>query len=163
MRNVSKLFKKAGGADLLVLDDVNLSVYPGEIVALLGKSGSGKSTLLRMMDGLIRPDRGRVLFHDQPVVEPRPEIAMVFQHFALLPWATVLENVALGLQARGVSKKLSTKRALAAIDVVGLDGFESAYPKELSGGMCQRVGLARALVVEPEVLLMDGHFPRLMY
>lgn len=161
VNNVSKRFKKAGGADLLVLDDINLSIYSGEIVALLGKSGSGKSTLMRMMDGLIRPDRGRVLFHGQPVTEPMPEFAMVFQHFALLPWATVLENVALGLQARGVHKKESTKRALAAIDIVGLDGFESAYPKELSGGMCQRVGLARALVVEPEVLLMDEPFSAL--
>lgn len=161
INNVSKRFKKAGGADLLVLDDVKLTIYSGEVVALLGKSGSGKSTLLRMIDGLIQPDRGRILFHDQPVTEPLPEMAMVFQHFALLPWATVLENVALGLQARGVPKKLSTKRALAAIDIVGLDGFESAYPKELSGGMCQRVGLARALVVEPEVLLMDEPFSAL--
>ena len=159
--NVSKRFKKAGGPDLLVLDDVNLIIQQGEVVALLGKSGSGKSTLLRIIDGLISPDLGRVLFHDQPVVEPPAEFAMVFQHFALLPWATVLENVCLGLQARGVDRNECEKRALKAIDVVGLDGFESAYPKELSGGMCQRVGLARALVVEPEVLLMDEPFSAL--
>lgn len=159
--NVSKRFKKAGGPDLLVLDDVNLVINPGEVVALLGKSGSGKSTLLRIIDGLIHPDLGRVLFHDEPVVEPPTEMSMVFQHFALLPWATVLENVCIGLQARGVDRKESEERALKAIDVVGLDGFESAYPKELSGGMCQRVGLARALVIEPEVLLMDEPFSAL--
>jgi NitT/TauT family transport system ATP-binding protein len=159
--NVSKRFKKAGGPDVLVLDDVNLIIQQGEVVALLGKSGSGKSTLLRIIDGLISPDLGRVLFHDQPVLEPPAEFAMVFQHFALLPWATVLENVCLGLQARGIERKDSEKMALKAIDVVGLDGYESAYPKELSGGMCQRVGLARALVVEPEVLLMDEPFSAL--
>lgn len=161
VNQVKKSFKKQGSHELLVLDQVNLHVREGEIIALLGKSGSGKSTLLRIISGLIAPDAGEVLFRGRPIVEPIPELTMVFQHFALLPWCTVLENVELGLQARGVPREERRKRALEAIDVVGLDGFESAYPKELSGGMSQRVGFARALVVEPEVLLMDEPFSAL--
>ncbi len=128
---------------------------------LLGKSGSGKSTLLRIIAGLVRPSDGEVLFHNQPIFHPVPGLTMVFQNFALLPWLTVLENVELGLEAQGVEREERRKRALKAIDIVGLDGFESAYPKELSGGMAQRVGFARALVVDPELLLMDEPFSAL--
>ncbi|MFW0039428.1 MAG: AAA-associated domain-containing protein [Coxiella endosymbiont of Dermacentor nuttalli] len=161
VRNVSKLFKKQGLQDLLVLDRINFNLNEGEIIAILGKSGSGKSTLLRIIAGLIKPSSGVVLYHDKPIVSPVPGLSMVFQHFALMPWLTVLGNVELGLEARGVLREERRARALKAIDIVGLDGFESAYPKELSGGMSQRVGLARALVVDPEVLLMDEPFSAL--
>ena len=161
INNLRKSFKKYGSQELLVLDHVNFSIREGEIVALLGKSGSGKSTLLRIIAGLIAPTAGEVLYHGQPIRQPIPGLSMVFQHFALLPWLTVLENVELGLEAQGVKRQQRRKRALQAIDVVGLDGFESAYPKELSGGMSQRVGIARALVVDPEVLLMDEPFSAL--
>ncbi len=161
VKNIKKSFKKHGAQELLVLDDVNFSVYEGEIIAILGKSGSGKSTLLRIIAGLIHATSGEVLYHDAPIVAPVPGLTMVFQHFALLPWLTVLENVELGLEAQGIRRDERRSRALKAIDIVGLDGFESAYPKELSGGMSQRVGLARALVVDPEVLLMDEPFSAL--
>ena len=161
IQNIKKSFKKKSGAELLVLDQVNFDVQEGEIIAILGKSGSGKSTLLRILAGLVNATDGVVRFHDQPILEPVDGLTMVFQHFALLPWLTVLENVELGLEAQGVPKKERRVRALHAIDIVGLDGFESAYPKELSGGMSQRVGFARALVVDPEVLLMDEPFSAL--
>lgn len=161
VRNVSKLFKKQGLQDLLVLDRIDFNLNEGEIIAILGKSGSGKSTLLRIMAGLIKPSLGRVLYHDEPIIAPVPGLSMVFQHFALMPWLTVLKNVELGLEARGILREERRARTLEAIDIVGLDGFESAYPKELSGGMSQRVGLARALVVDPEVLLMDEPFSAL--
>ncbi|MDF1655586.1 MAG: nitrate/sulfonate/bicarbonate ABC transporter ATP-binding protein [Coxiellaceae bacterium] len=161
VKDIKKSFKKQGSQELLVLDHVNLELREGEVVALLGKSGSGKSTLLRILSGLVKPNHGAVLFNGKAIHEPIPELTMVFQHFALLPWCTVLENVELGLEARGVPREERRKRALQAIDVVGLDGFESAYPKELSGGMSQRVGIARALVVEPEILLMDEPFSAL--
>lgn len=161
VRNVKKSFKKKGADELLVLDHVNFDVRENEIIAILGKSGSGKSTLLRILAGLVSATSGDVLFRGQPVYEPVDGLTMVFQHFALLPWLTVLENVELGLEARGVPKTERRERALKAIDIVGLDGFESAYPKELSGGMSQRVGFARALVVDPEVLLMDEPFSAL--
>ena len=140
---------------------MNFTMYENEIVALLGKSGSGKSTLLRIIAGLIKPSSGQVLYHGQPVNRPVQGIAMVFQNFALLPWLTVLQNVELGLEALGVDRVTRRQRALKAIDTIGLDGFESAYPKELSGGMRQRVGFARALVVDPELLLMDEPFSAL--
>lgn len=161
VRSVKKSFKKKGAPELLVLDHVDFDVQENEIIAILGKSGSGKSTLLRILAGLVGATSGDVFFRDQPVAEPVDGLTMVFQHFALLPWLTVLENVELGLEARGVPKKERRERALKAIDIVGLDGFESAYPKELSGGMSQRVGFARALVVDPEVLLMDEPFSAL--
>lgn len=156
-----KSFRKAANQDLLVLEDVNFSLKQGEIVALLGKSGSGKSTLLRILAGLIAPSSGAITYRNQPVTKPMLGIAMVFQSFALMPWLTVLENVELGLEAQGVRKEERRKRAIHAIDTIGLDGFESAYPKELSGGMRQRVGFARALVVDPDVLLMDEPFSAL--
>ncbi len=159
--NVSKSFISAERQELLVLDSINFTLKEGEIVALLGKSGSGKSTLLRIMAGLVKPTSGTLYYRDSPIAEPVPGIAMVFQSFALLPWLTVLENVELGLEAMGVGRKERRQRALKAIDTIGLDGFESAYPKELSGGMRQRVGFARALVVEPDILLMDEPFSAL--
>jgi NitT/TauT family transport system ATP-binding protein len=148
------------GQDHLVLDDVNLTLVQGEIVGLLGRSGSGKSTLLRSIAGLIHPSEGVARMVPGPDVDD-PSVAMVFQTFALFPWLTVLENVELGLEALKVPKAKARERALAAIDLIGLDGFENAYPKELSGGMRQRVGLARALVVDPSLLLMDEPFSAL--
>jgi NitT/TauT family transport system ATP-binding protein len=136
-------------------------VYPGEILALLGPSGSGKSTMLRMLSGLASPSSGQVLWHGRPVLGPCPNVSIVFQSFALFPWLTVLDNVEAPLKARGIAATERTKRALRILDSVGLDGFEQAYPKELSGGMKQRVGFARALVVEPEVLFMDEPFSAL--
>jgi len=161
IEHLRKAFKKAATQDLLVLDDVNFKLQEGEIVALLGKSGSGKSTLLRIIAGLVSPTDGLVTYRGQSVTAPVSGIAMVFQSFALMPWLTVLENVELGLEAQGVSREERRHRAIEAIDIIGLDGFESAYPKELSGGMRQRVGFARALVINPDVLLMDEPFSAL--
>jgi NitT/TauT family transport system ATP-binding protein len=146
---------------LLVLKDVNFRMNEGEVVAILGKSGSGKSTLLRIIAGLVPPSAGRVTYRGQSVYGPVRGTAMVFQNFALLPWLTVLQNVELGLEALGVDREERRERALKAIDTIGLDGFESAFPKELSGGMRQRVGFARALVVNPDLLLMDEPFSAL--
>jgi NitT/TauT family transport system ATP-binding protein len=161
VRALSKSFPGRGGRELPVLDDITLDVREGEFVALLGRSGSGKSTLLRCIAGLMAPTEGRVLFRGEPLTGTNRETAMVFQTFALMPWLTVQQNVELGLEARGVEQKDRADRALRAIDIVGLDGYESAYPKELSGGMRQRVGFARALVVEPAALLMDEPFSAL--
>lgn len=160
VRDVTKTFATDGG-EKTVLSSVSLSLQEGEIVALLGRSGSGKSTLLRCIAGLIAPTTGTVSFRDTILNGANPGVSLVFQSFALLPWLTVLENVELGLEAKGVGKAERRERALAAIDQIGLDGFESAYPKELSGGMRQRVGFARALVVEPDILLMDEPFSAL--
>jgi len=160
--HVSKSFPLPDGkGEFTVLSDVSLTVKPGEVLALLGRSGSGKSTLLRIMAGLIQPSGGRVLSKGQPLRGTNPNLAMVFQSFALLPWLTVQDNVELGLAARNVPRAERRERALKAIDVVGLDGFENAYPKELSGGMKQRVGFARAFVLKPEVLFMDEPFSAL--
>ena len=148
-------------ARIQVLAATDLAVYPGEILALLGPSGSGKSTMLRMLSGLASPSSGEVLWHGRPVVGPCPNVSIVFQSFALFPWLTVLDNVEAPLKARGIGEPERMKRALRILDSVGLDGFEQAYPKELSGGMKQRVGFARALVVEPEVLFMDEPFSAL--
>ena len=161
IENLRKSFKKASTQDLLVLEDVNFKLQEGEIVALLGKSGSGKSTLLRIIAGLIAPSSGTVTYRGKPVIRPVAGIAMVFQSFALMPWLNVLENVELGLEAQGVGREERRHRAIEAIDIIGLDGFESAFPKELSGGMRQRVGFARALVINPDVLLMDEPFSAL--
>jgi NitT/TauT family transport system ATP-binding protein len=145
----------------LVLDEITLELRAGEIVALLGRSGSGKSTLLRTIAGLISPTAGTVRYRGRELNGANPGTAMVFQSFALMPWLTVQDNVELGLAAQGIPVAQRRERALAAIDLIGLDGFESAYPKELSGGMRQRVGFARALVLEPDVLLMDEPFSAL--
>ena len=161
VQNISHFFKRGVTGNLLVLDHVDLNLYNNEIIALLGRSGSGKSTLLRIISGLLTPSEGKVVIDGSPVVGPADGVAMVFQTFALFPWLTVLENVELGLEAQGVPQEERRKRALNAIDLIGLDGFETAYPKELSGGMRQRVGLARGLVVNPKVLLMDEPFSAL--
>lgn len=158
---VEKSFRKGDRQELLVLQDINLKVYAGEIIAILGKSGSGKSTLLRIIAGLIQASAGEIHYRGKAVVGPARGISMVFQTFALLPWLTVLQNVELGLEALGVDRYERRERAIKAIDMIGLDGFESALPKELSGGMRQRVGFARALVVNPDVLLMDEPFSAL--
>jgi NitT/TauT family transport system ATP-binding protein len=158
---VTKTFTTPDGRELPVLDGISFRLTEGEIVALLGKSGSGKSTLLRCVAGLVAPSTGSVSYRGEPLNGANPGVAMVFQSFALLPWLTVQQNVELGLEARAVPEAERRERALAAIDVIGLDGFESAYPKELSGGMRQRVGFARALVVEPDALLMDEPFSAL--
>jgi NitT/TauT family transport system ATP-binding protein len=158
---LSKTFATRDGGTLPVLDDIDLEVAPGEIVALLGKSGSGKSTLLRCIAGLVLPSEGSVRYRGHPLQGINPGVSLVFQTFALLPWLTVQQNVELGLEAQGIPPADRAKRALEAIDLIGLDGFESAFPKELSGGMRQRVGFARALVVEPDLLLMDEPFSAL--
>jgi NitT/TauT family transport system ATP-binding protein len=154
-------FPRADGGELLVLDGIELKLEQGQIVGLLGRTGSGKSTLLRSIAGLMPPSAGSITYLGQPVLAPAAGIAMVFQSFALFPWLTVLENVQLGLEALGLPEVEIRKRALAAIDLIGLDGYESAYPRELSGGMRQRVGFARALVVHPNILLMDEPFSAL--
>ena len=161
VQGIRKTFPKPDGGELVVLDDVNLRVAEGEIVGLLGRSGSGKSTLLRLIAGLSSPAGGRVSYLGHTVEAPPPGIAIVFQSFALFPWLTVLENVEIGLEALGLPQQDIRARALQAIDLIGLDGFESAYPRELSGGMRQRVGFARALVVHPNILLMDEPFSAL--
>jgi NitT/TauT family transport system ATP-binding protein len=161
LKGVGKSFRSADGSARSVLEDVDFRLAKGEIVALLGQSGSGKSTMLRIMAGLIRADAGEVRLHDQPLFGPARGVSMVFQSFALFPWLTVQGNVELGLEARGVSPPERARRAEAAIKLIGLTGFEGALPRELSGGMRQRVGIARALVVEPEVLLMDEAFSAL--
>ncbi len=161
LEKIKKSFSSSEGQELVVLENVDFSLQEGEIVALLGKSGSGKSTLMRIIAGLIPATAGEARYRNQVVKGPVRGISMVFQSFALLPWLTVLQNVELGLEALGVARDDRRARALKAIDMIGLDGFESAYPKELSGGMKQRVGFARALVVEPDVLVMDEPFSAL--
>jgi NitT/TauT family transport system ATP-binding protein len=160
LTHVSHGFNKAQ-EDMLVLDDVNLELREGEIVGLLGRSGCGKSSLLRIISGLVKPTGGDARYLGKPISGPAEGIAMVFQTFALFPWLTVLDNVEAGLEALGTPPNERRRRALAAIDLIGLDGFENAYPRELSGGMRQRVGFARALVVDPTLLLMDEPFSAL--
>jgi NitT/TauT family transport system ATP-binding protein len=161
VHEVRRAFPRSGGGELLVLDGIDLTLHEGEIVGLLGRSGSGKSTLLRIISGLSEPSGGNVTYLGNPIDGPASGIAMVFQSFALFPWLTVLENVELGLEALKLDPKEIESRALEAIDLIGLDGYESAYPRELSGGMRQRVGFARALVVHPNILLMDEPFSAL--
>jgi NitT/TauT family transport system ATP-binding protein len=160
-RELEKFYPQPDGSRIQVIAATDLAVYPGQIIALLGASGCGKSTLLRMLTGLSPASAGSVFWHGQPVQGESPNVSIVFQSFALFPWLTVLENVEAPLEARGMPPIERHKRALRIIDAVGLDGFETAYPKELSGGMKQRVGVARALVVEPEVLFMDEPFSAL--
>ena len=160
-RAVEKFYAQPNGHRIEVIAPIDLAIYPQTIVALLGPSGSGKSTLLRILTGLTAPSAGEVCWHGRPLDNQLPNVAIVFQSFALFPWLTVLENVEAPLKARGIGAVERRKRALKILDTVGLDGFEMAYPKELSGGMKQRVGFARALVVEPEVLFMDEPFSAL--
>ena len=161
VRNIRQAYHKASSADVIVLDNVDLTLRTGEIVGLLGRSGSGKSTLLRIVAGLLAPTSGDVTWRGKKLAGPAEGVAMVFQSFALFPWLTVQENVELGLEAQGIARAEREQRAEGAIDLIGLGGYESAYPKELSGGMRQRVGLARALVVHPDLLLMDEPFSAL--
>ena len=158
---IEKYYSQPSENRIQVISATDLEIVPGEILALLGPSGSGKSTMLRMLTGLSRPSAGQVYWHGKPISEARINVSIVFQSFALFPWLTVLENVEAPLQARGVPPEERRERSLRMLDTVGLDGFQAAYPKELSGGMRQRVGFARALVVEPEVLFMDEPFSAL--
>ena len=157
---LSKSFRH-GGVEYFVLEDINLSISEGEFLAIVGPSGCGKSTLLRMMNGLLDPTSGKIFFKGIRQTEINMECGMVFQAFALMPWLTVRENIELGLEARGIGEAHAKKKASYYIDKVGLDGHEEAYPRELSGGMKQRVGFARALAIEPEILLMDEPFSAL--
>jgi NitT/TauT family transport system ATP-binding protein len=161
LANVRKSFRAPDRSERVVLDEVNFRLQEGEIVALLGKSGSGKSTLLRIIAGLVKPNGGDVLYRGKSINGPAHGISMVFQSFALFPWLTVQQNVELGLEAMGIPPEEREQRATQAIDIIGLGGFESAFPRELSGGMRQRVGFARALVMQPDVLLMDEPFSAL--
>jgi len=161
LKGVAKHFRAADGSARAVLEGVDFTLREGEIVALLGQSGSGKSTMLRLMAGLIQADAGQVLYRGMPLYGTARGIRMVFQSFALFPWLTVQKNVELGLEAQGMPAAERARRASAVIDLIGLSGFEGALPRELSGGMRQRVGIARALVMEPEVLLMDEAFSAL--
>jgi NitT/TauT family transport system ATP-binding protein len=158
---IEKYYAQPSANRIQVISATDLSIVPGEILALLGPSGSGKSTMLRMLTGLSTPSAGQVYWHEKPIADAEINVSIVFQSFALFPWLTVLENVEAPLQARGVDPEERRQRSLKMLDTVGLDGFEGAYPKELSGGMKQRVGFARALVVEPEVLFMDEPFSAL--
>jgi ABC-type nitrate/sulfonate/bicarbonate transport system ATPase subunit len=160
-RRIEKSFRTPEGGRVQVIAPIDLSIEPGMIVALLGPSGSGKSTLVRMLSGLAAPTSGQVLWHGQPIAESSPNAGMVFQSFALFPWLTVAENVQIPLKARGINKEQRQRRAAQTLSLVGLQGFENAYPKELSGGMKQRLGFARALAVEPEILFMDEPFSAL--
>lgn len=160
-KNIFKSYPMGSGKSLSVLEEINLQVEEGEIVSILGPTGAGKSSLLRILSGLAKPSDGLVLYHGIPLEKATPNIAMVFQNFAVFPWLTVVENVEVGLKARGVPSDIAREKSVKAIDLVGLDGFEEAYPRELSGGMKQRVGLARALAVEPEILFMDEPFSAL--
>ncbi len=161
VESINKSYQQPNGQQITILENISLELRPGEIVALLGPSGSGKSTLMRMIAGLISPTEGKILYHNRPLIGLNPGVAIVFQSFALYPWLTVLENVELGLKAKGEAPDPRRQKALKMIDIIGLDGFENAYPKELSGGMRQRVGFARALAVEPELLCMDEPFSAL--
>lgn len=160
-KSIFKSYPMGSGKNLSVLEDINLQVAEGEIVSILGPTGAGKSSLLRILSGLAKPSEGAVLYHGVPLEKSNPNIAMVFQNFAIFPWLTVLENVEVGLKAKGVPNNTARDKSIKTIDLVGLDGFEEAYPRELSGGMKQRVGLARALAMEPEILFMDEPFSAL--
>ncbi len=160
-QKIEKYYAQPSENRIQVIAPTDLAIVRGEIVALLGPSGSGKSTLLRMLAGLSKPSGGEVLWHGRPIQSQTINVSIVFQSFALFPWLTVLDNVEAPLKARGMGASERRERAWAILDTVGLDGFQSAYPRELSGGMRQRVGFARALVVEPEVLFMDEPFSAL--
>src|SRR6201990_3118974 len=162
MQGVCRSFPKGSGEEILFLEKAALAIRSGEIVGLLGRSGSGKSTLLRIIAGLVTPSAGDAKCRGETIAGPPNGVSMVFQSFALFPWLTVLQNVELGLEALGVDSAERRQRALAAVACLALEGFEPAYPKELSGGMRQRVGFARALVVHPDLLLMDEPFSALV-
>ncbi len=160
LKGIGKFYGR-GQRQIRAVENVNFKIHDGEFVALLGPSGCGKSTLLRMITGLMPPSAGEVLYRGEPLRGVNEHATIVFQSFALFPWLTVQANVEVALQARGVASDERRARALKLIDLVGLDGFESAYPRELSGGMRQKVGFARALAVEPELLCLDEPFSAL--
>ncbi|HRK01725.1 MAG TPA: nitrate/sulfonate/bicarbonate ABC transporter ATP-binding protein [Oligoflexia bacterium] len=161
LKNISHTFRMGGGQKLRVLQDINISLYQDEVVALLGPSGSGKSTCLRILAGLLQPTHGRVLVDGKKLNGTNPRVSMVFQSYALLPWLTVFENVEVALESLQLPREEVRERVKRAIDLVGLEGFEEAYPRELAGGMKQRVGIARALVGERPVLCLDEPFSAL--
>lgn len=161
IRNCSQVYPKESSTQLAVLEDVTFDIRPGEIVGLVGRAGSGKSTLLRIASGLLKPTSGNVFWNGKPLTAPTTEIGLVFQSFALFPWLTAKQNITLGLEAQRLPKELCEERVDTIVDLIGLSGYENAYPKELSGAMQQRVGLARALVLKPELLLMDEPFAEL--
>lgn len=161
LKDVKLDYRLSSGTAISVLDGLNLNIYPGEIVALLGASGTGKSTTLKLMSGLIRPSSGQVLSNGMPLTGLNREISIVFQDAALFPWLTVAENIEFGLYPQGFSLRTRRQRVSQAIDLVGLEGFEEAYPRELSGGMRQRVGIARAMAMNPKMLCMDEPFSAL--
>lgn len=161
LKKISKTYSLENDQDVLILKDIDLQIKEGEFIALLGQSGSGKSTILRIMSGLIPPSSGTVIHHGEELTEVNPDVAIVFQSFALYPWLSVAENVRVGLNQRKLSKKEEDDAIEASLDLIGLGGHENAYPKELSGGMRQRVGFARALVAKPEILAMDEPFSAL--
>jgi NitT/TauT family transport system ATP-binding protein len=161
LKGVGRSFGPPGKYGLKVVENIDLRLYRGEIMALLGPSGAGKTTILRMLTGLLAPTSGEVLYHGRPLAGINPHASIVFQNYALFPWLTVLENVELGLMAKGTSAEERRTKSIKAVDLIGLDGFEEAYPRELSAGMQQRVGFARALVVEPQILCMDEPFSNL--
>ena len=154
-KGITKTFPMTGGKEITVLENIDMEVKEGEFVSILGASGAGKSTFLRILAGLAEPSKGEIYFHGIPLKKANPRIAMVFQSFALFPWLSVLENVELGLKSLGLPAGTAREKSIKMLDIVGLDGFEDAYPRELSGGMRQRVGIARAFAVEPELLFMD--------
>ncbi len=158
LKGIQKSFDRDNGKPLRVLEDINLDIRANEVVALIGPSGCGKSTILRIFAGLISASKGKVFYHQKEMKGLTPGVAIVFQGFALYPWMTVEENVRTVLRAKGMAEDDIQTRANRAISLVGLDGFEEAYPRELSGGMKQRVGMARALSVDPEILFMDEPF-----
>jgi NitT/TauT family transport system ATP-binding protein len=160
-KGIWKCFPMGANREVVVLEDISMTVRSGEFVSILGPSGAGKSTLLRILAGLSPPSKGDVLYWGAPLDSTRPRLGMVFQNFALFPWLSVKENVKLGLRSAGIPRVEAEEKAISVLDTVGLDGFEDAYPRELSGGMRQRVGIARALVVEPDLLLMDEPFSAL--
>jgi len=155
IRNLTKTYSNGG---VVALQNINLEVQPNESLCILGPSGSGKTTLLRVIDCLIARDQGEILIDGEPVVQPRPDVAMVFQHFGLFPWKRLDENIAYGLELRGGAKQEMLATVQHYIELMGLKGFEKSYPHQLSGGMQQRAGLARALAIKPSLLLMDEPF-----
>jgi NitT/TauT family transport system ATP-binding protein len=158
IRDVYHDFLMPNGTPRRILDNINLTIKANEVVALLGPSGCGKSTILRVLAGLIKPTRGDVLYHDKPLHGLNPGVSIVFQSFALFPWMTVEENVRTVLKAARIAPAEAAQRTEKAVRMVGLAGMEELYPRELSGGMKQRIGMARALSVDPEILLMDEPF-----
>ena len=158
LKNVVKKYN-----EVTILDDITMDVFEGEIIGILGRSGSGKSTLLRIVSNFISKESGEILYDGKPISEANPKISMVFQTFGLIPWLTVFHNIELGLEGLSLSKSKAQDKIMNAINLVGLRGYEEAYPKEMSGGMRQRVGFARALVADPEILLMDEPFSALDY